>query len=125
MSSGGRLKKIIMNTRLILALAFLSFSANASIEIRNAKITDVTVYRNYAKETRIASANLPSGNSEVVISNITTSIDENSIQVGCKNQVRILSVSSRMNYLSDEKQSKQKQINSYLIFTLIFMNMCM
>lgn len=110
MSSGGRFKKIIMNTRLILALAFLSMSANASIEIRNAKITDVTVYRNYAKETRIASVNLPSGNSEVVISNITTSIDENSIQVGCKNQVRILSVSSRMNYLSDERQSKEKQI---------------
>ncbi|HPI53326.1 MAG TPA: DUF4139 domain-containing protein [Chitinophagaceae bacterium] len=99
-----------MNKHLAIVFALLSLSASASVEIKNSKITDVTIYRNYAKESRIAVANLPAGNSEVVISNITTSIDENSIQVGCKNQVRILSVSSRMNYLTNESENKQKQI---------------
>ena len=99
-----------MNKLLAMGIALLSFKASATVEIKNSKITDVTIYRNYAKESRIAVANLPAGNSEVVISNITTGIDENSIQVGCKNQVRILSVSSRMNYLTNESEIKQKQI---------------
>ncbi|MBP7184800.1 MAG: DUF4139 domain-containing protein, partial [Saprospiraceae bacterium] len=73
----------------------------------------VTIYRNYAKETRIASTSVPEGNSEIVISNITTFMDENSIQVGCKNSVKILSVSSRNNFLSEDKSYQNKKINTW------------
>ena len=47
----------------------VTLSAGA-INITDSKVKEVTVYRNYAKETREASATLPAGNSEVVISNV-------------------------------------------------------
>ena len=54
--------------------------ANA-ININDSKITDVTVFRNYAKETRMASAQIPEGNSEIIISNVSTYLDENSLPI--------------------------------------------
>jgi uncharacterized protein (TIGR02231 family) len=80
----------------------ISIQTNANNIIKNSNVTDVTIYRSYAKETRIGSTSIPQGNSEVIITNITQAIDENSIQVGCKNNVKILSVSSRLNYITDE-----------------------
>jgi uncharacterized protein (TIGR02231 family) len=89
----------------IFIIALLSFTgATASITIKNSKVAEVTIYRAYAKETRYGSTNIPAGNSEVVITNITSAIDENSIQVGCKNNVKILSVSSKLNYLPNESE---------------------
>ncbi|HNJ00622.1 MAG TPA: DUF4139 domain-containing protein [Chitinophagales bacterium] len=80
--------------------------ANA-ININDSKITDVTVFRNYAKETRMASAQIPEGNSEVIISNVSTYLDENSLQIATKGNVKILSVSSKLNYLIDKTKSSQ------------------
>ncbi len=91
-----------MKQIIFLCLLITGVNSKASITIKNSNVTDVTIYRNYAKETRIGSANIPSGNSEVIITNITQAIDENSIQVGCRNNVKILSVSSRLNYITDE-----------------------
>ncbi|MCC7029257.1 MAG: DUF4139 domain-containing protein [Chitinophagaceae bacterium] len=90
-----------MKQTLFSLVLLLSVRSQAGILIQNSAVTDVTVYRSYAKETRLASGLLPAGNSEIIISNITAAMDENSIQVGCKNNVRILSVSSRLNYLTD------------------------
>ncbi len=92
-----------MRQTIFYAFLLLATSTKAGILIKNATVTDVTLYRNYAKETRLGTSSLPEGNSEVVITNIPQMIDENSIQVGCKNNVRILSVSSRLNYIPDEK----------------------
>lgn len=98
----------------ILFLALFSLNtANATIIIKNSNVTDVTVYRTYARETRYGSALIPGGNSEVVLSNITTTIDENSIQVGCKNNVKILSVSSRLNYLPDTRMPSAGKIREW------------
>ena len=80
--------------------------ANA-ININDSKITDVTVFRNYAKETRMASAQIPEGNSEVIISNVSTYLDENSLQIATNGNVKILSVSSKLNYLIDKTKSSQ------------------
>ncbi|HND83737.1 MAG TPA: DUF4139 domain-containing protein [Chitinophagales bacterium] len=80
--------------------------ANA-ININDSKITDVTVFRNYAKETRMASAQIPEGNSEIIISNVSTYLDENSLQIATKGNVKILSVSSKLNYLIDKTKSSQ------------------
>lgn len=93
-----------------LIAAFFTLQASANVVIKNSTVTDVTIYRSYAKETRIGSGSIPEGNSEVVISNITTAIDENSIQVGCKNNVKILSVSSRLNYLVEEKNQNTSKV---------------
>lgn len=99
-----------------IALVFLTltgFFAKGNIIIKNSNVTDVTIYRSYAKETRIGSTSVPEGNSEIVITNITHAIDENSIQVGCKNNVKILSVSSRLNYLPNENASSPTKIKSW------------
>lgn len=93
---------IFMKLNIFLLLLLHAIQVQSSILIKNSSVSEVTIYRNYAKETRLGSANIPPGNSEIIITNITQAIDENSIQVGCKNQVKILSVSSRLNYITDE-----------------------
>ncbi len=93
-------KKTILTIALFICTV-LQISAT-TITIKDSKVMDVTVYRNYAKETRVGSASIPEGNSEVIITNVTNAIDENSIQVGSKgSNVKILSVSTRLNYITE------------------------
>jgi len=91
---------------ILLPLLAVTLSAGA-INITDSKVKEVTVYRNYAKETREASATLPAGNSEVIISNVSTQMDNNTLQIATKGNVKILSVSSRNNFLTDKKKSEQ------------------
>lgn len=91
-----------MRILLCILLVLHASTLFANNTIKNSNVTEVTIYRSYAKETRLATTQVPEGNSEVVISNITQHIDENSIQVGCKNDIKILSVSTRLNYITDE-----------------------
>ena len=91
---------------LFIPMMFIVFIANA-ININDSKVTEVTVFRNYAKETRIGSIGLQPGNNEIIISNVSLYMDENSIQVATKGTVKILSVSTRTNYLTDKKKSEQ------------------
>jgi uncharacterized protein (TIGR02231 family) len=100
--------------KLIIAVAFLciqqtSFAAPDNI-LDDTKVSEVTIYRNYAKETRLGNTYVPAGNSEIIISNITQAIDENSIQVGCKNGVKILSVSTRINFIPKVNNNGQSDI---------------
>lgn len=95
-----------MKQLLLIPMLFIAFFANA-ININDSKITEVTVFRNYAKETRLANAMIPVGNSEIVISNISIYLDENSLQISTKGNVKILSVSTRLNYLTDKLKSAQ------------------
>ena len=95
-----------MKQLLFIPMLLIAFAANA-INITDSKITDVTVFRNYAKETRHANTSIPEGNSEIIISNVSTYLDENSLQVATKGNVKILSVSSRLNYLTDKIKSAQ------------------
>ena len=99
-------KRINMKHLFFIPMLLIAFTANA-ININDSKITDVTVFRNYAKETRLANTTVPEGNSEIIISNISTFLDENSLQVATKGNVKILSVSSRLNYLTDKTKSAQ------------------
>lgn len=89
---------------LLMVLVSLGLKA---IQVNDSKVTDVTVFRNYAKEVRLAAAAIPEGNSEIIISNISTFMDDNTLQIATKGAVKILSVSSRVNYLSDKKKSEQ------------------
>lgn len=76
-----------------------------SITINDSKVSEVTVYRNFAKETRVATASLPEGNNDIVISNVSLFLDDNTLQIATKGNVKILSVSSRTNFLSDKKKT--------------------
>ncbi len=66
----------------------------------NSQITDVTVYRTLARETRSSSVTIPSGNSEFVISGVTTQLIDQSIQVSVKGNATLLSAVVRMNYFN-------------------------
>jgi len=87
-----------MKHLLFIPMLLMAIIANA-INVNDSKITEVTVFRNYAKETRLANLTIPEGNSEIIISNVSTFMDENTLQVATKGNVKILSVSSRLNYL--------------------------
>lgn len=91
---------------LLIPMICMSIILNA-ITINDSKITEVTVFRNYAKEIRLASTSLSDGNSEIIISNVSTFMDANTLQIATKGNVKILSVSMRLNYLTDKKKSEQ------------------
>ncbi|MFN8259653.1 MAG: DUF4139 domain-containing protein [Chitinophagales bacterium] len=95
-----------MKQLFVFPFLWLSLLAGA-VNVTDSKITDVTVFRNYAKETRLANLSVPEGNSEVIITSISTYMDENTLQVSTKGNVKILSVSSRLNYLTDKLKSAQ------------------
>lgn len=73
----------------------------------NASLKSVTVYRSGANMEHTASANLNSGNSELIIEGISSYVDINSIQVNCPSQVTILGVEFSNDYLSPENQSPE------------------
>ena len=95
-----------MKHLLFFPMLLMVITANA-INVNDSKITEVTVFRNYAKETRLANLSIPEGNSEIVISNVSTYMDENTLQISTKGAVKILSVSSRLNFLTDKTKSMQ------------------
>lgn len=90
----------------LIQMLLMVFTVNA-INVTDSKITEVTVFRNYAKETRLANVSVPEGNSEITISAISTFMDENTLQVATKGNIKILSVSSKLNYLTDKTKSSQ------------------
>jgi len=84
----------------ILSLLFLSsVFIGQEIDV-STQITDVTVYRTMARETRSGTVSLPTGNSEVVISGVTTQLMDQSIQVSIKGDATLLSAVVRTNYFN-------------------------
>jgi len=73
----------------------------------NSKISDVTVYRNMARENRTGSFNTKVGTYEVIISDISMAMVENSLQVGVKGPATLLSASVRTNYFNEESIENQ------------------
>ncbi len=68
----------------------------------SSKIIDVTIYRNQAKESRALNVTIPKGNSDVVISGISTFMIDASLQVGVKGAATLLSATTRINYFTEE-----------------------
>lgn len=85
------------------------------IQIANAadsELNQVVVYRQGARITQTASISVPAGNSEIILDNLTPSIDPNSLQVGVKGNAILLSASVRTNFMgykSLPKRTKQLQ----------------
>jgi len=67
----------------------------------SSKISDVTVYRNMARENRVGSFSTKVGTYEVIVSDISMSMVENSLQVGVKGPATLLSASVRTNYFNE------------------------
>lgn len=101
--------------KLLFTLLFpLSLSAQQQIKSK-AQLESVTVYNNGAQLTHKGKVNLPSGTSEIVVNNISGSVNENSIQVGVSSGVTILSVQFNRDFLNVDAQNPTlKKLNDSL-----------
>jgi uncharacterized protein (TIGR02231 family) len=88
----------------IIILTFICriYAVNVPSEIKQ-----IIVYRQGAKITHLAEASLLPGSNEVVLENLTSTIDGNSIQISLKGQAILLSATSRINYMTTLKVSKR------------------
>lgn len=93
-----------MKNNLIVSIIFLVSGSPlfAQEEQRlQSKITDVTVFLNKAQVTRQAKARVESGRTTLVLSGISSLLDQQSIQVAGKGKVVIEGISNRQNFMSE------------------------
>lgn len=89
----------------------LFFIANISIaSSSDSKITDVTVYRQYARINRTATINYSSGTSEVILGNLSSNIIPSSIQANVKGAATLLSLNHQINYLENQDRPKMIKV---------------
>ncbi|MFM2386085.1 MAG: hypothetical protein RL660_842 [Bacteroidota bacterium] len=82
-----------------------SVSLTAQTVSTTSTLQSVTVYSNGAELSHSAKANIPSGSSEVVIKNVSSVLDENTIQVGSTADLTIMSVSFRREFIEAKPKS--------------------
>ncbi|QLC67008.1 DUF4139 domain-containing protein [Flavobacterium sp. LPB0248] len=110
-----------MNKKVILFIVLLiSAFANAQKPIfTTAKVKAATVYFNAAEISQTASTTLPAGTSEIVIKNVASYLNENSVQIGAPANVTVLSVQFTNNYISeyetDSKSPLIKRVNDSIV----------
>ena len=79
----------------------------------DSKIEKVTVFLQGAQVQRSAKTNLTAGKSELVFTNISPSIDKQSIQVKAEANVTVLSVIHQQNFLKEQqKQDEIKEVEN-------------
>lgn len=103
-----------MRQAMLLVSAFycLTLSAQTKKNI-DSKIEKVTVFLEGSQVQRSAKVNLPAGKYELVFTNISPSIDKQSIQVKADNIVTVLSVIHQANHLKEQqKQDEIKEIEA-------------
>lgn len=95
---------------LLFALSLLGFSMQTfADEIPvSSKVTEVTVYRSQAKETRLVNVTIPKGNSEVVITGVSMHMIDQSLQVSLKGNATLLSATTRVNYFTELNEEPTK-----------------
>ncbi len=93
---------------LFLLLIFITNISLASST--DSKITDVTVYRQYARINRIATINYSSGTSEIVLGNLSSNIIPSSIQANVKGAATLLSLNHQINYLENQDRPKMIKV---------------
>lgn len=99
-----------MNKNIFIAIALLwlnGISSQAQEISATSKVSEVSVYRNLAKETRISTITLPAGNSDIVLSGVTLQMTDQSLQVSVKGEANLLSASVRVNYFTEENTPKK------------------
>lgn len=95
-----------MKIIVLLLVVFFEFF-NLAAQSVNSVIKEVTVYRQNAKLSHIASANVIAGTNEVVVGGIAGEILESSLQVGVKGNATLLSATFRRNYTNEMHRSEK------------------
>lgn len=100
----------------ILLVAFTVFVSAKEIP-STSTIKHVTVFQKAAQIERTAQVKIPSGKHQIIISNLSTQINENSIQLRGDKPLSILSIYFQRNYLKDAvPSSKFKAIQDSIKF---------
>lgn len=90
------------------------------------KITQVTVFLNKAQVTREGKINLPAGKTELVLTGLTSQLDQESIQVAGKGSFTILGIAHRQNFLNEHNMPRSlailKDSLEYLQRQVVFEN---
>lgn len=90
--------------KILALLAFLCTSHLWATSYKpDSKVTEVTVYRQMAKETRVANINITEGVHEIIISGVSPYLDANTLQVSTKGGIILLSATTQINYLNNAK----------------------
>jgi uncharacterized protein (TIGR02231 family) len=87
----------------IAILALICVKATA-INVKS-ELKEVTIYQQNAKISREAMVSIPAGITEIVMEDLTSSILQNSLQVDIEGKAILLSATSRINYMFDQKES--------------------
>ncbi|MES2780950.1 MAG: mucoidy inhibitor MuiA family protein, partial [Bacteroidota bacterium] len=89
---------------LLCVFASLQLTAAENEQRVPSTISNVTVFLNQAQVTRVAKVNLQAGVTNLVFDKVSPFINLNSIQVKTENNVVLLSVSQRNNYIEKEEK---------------------
>ncbi|MFT3678774.1 MAG: mucoidy inhibitor MuiA family protein [Ferruginibacter sp.] len=95
--------KRILLTVIVLFYAVITF-AGSNNEVK-ASLTSVTVFRVGAEMNHQAKAILVKGNNELVIENVSSSVDISSLQVSCNGNVTVMGTEFSNDYLQDETKT--------------------
>jgi len=76
----------------------------------DSKITDVTVFLNKAQITREVKTRIDAGKTTLILTGLTSQLDQQSIQVAGKGNFIILGISNRQNYLSELNTPKSLRL---------------
>jgi len=95
--------RIIIASILVLvsSIQYLNAQTKKDENVAAANLQEVTVYRQFAKEVRTAKASIPQGESELILRGVAANIIPQSIQVGLKGNITLLSTQYRSNFLAN------------------------
>jgi uncharacterized protein (TIGR02231 family) len=88
-------------------LSIILLTANISFASHESSIKEVTVYKQYARITRSATFTITAGNSEEILTNLSTNIIPSSIQAKINGSATLLSLNYQVNYLQNQSSSKR------------------
>ncbi len=93
---------------LALAISFTGFAQQEKPV--DSKITDVTVFLNKAQITREVKTRIDAGKTTLILTGLTSQLDQQSIQVAGKGNFIILGIANRQNYLSELNTPKSLRL---------------
>lgn len=88
-------------------LAVFLLSINISFANHESSIKEVTVYKQYARITRTTTFTVAAGNSNEILTNLSTNIIPSSIQAQIKGGATLLSLNYQVNYLQNQTSTKR------------------
>lgn len=93
---------------ILFMLFFLFFgkliAQNENTVLINSKIKNITVYIDGAEISETANLNLAKGRNLLIFKNISSQLVENTVRVSTDNAVNVLSISSKIDYLTQETE---------------------